>query len=66
MIKPSDYGIGQHISAELNDGKVFSGTIIEICYADDTESGTEDSLTVETSEGIFGLYLSEIRMITVR
>lgn len=60
-----DYqGISEKVKLETKDGKVYTGSIISILDADDLEAN-EPQLSIETSDGIYGIWESEIQNMEV-
>lgn len=57
-----DYEYKENVKITTADDKVFVGTVINIVYADETEKG-ENMVDIETENGIFGIWESEIKSI---
>ncbi len=57
-----DYEYEENVKITAVDDQVFIGTVINIEYADESESG-ENVVDIETDHGIFGILESEIKEI---
>ena len=65
MMNIWDYqDISERVKLETKDGKVYLGYIISVLDADDLEAD-EPQLSIETEEGIYGIWKSEIASIKV-
>lgn len=56
--------VSEKVRLETKDGKVYIGYIISVLDADDIEAD-EPQLSIETEEGIYGIWESEIAIVKV-
>ncbi len=59
-----DYEYKDNVKIVTDDGKMFQGTVIAIMDIDEM-GNTEPMVDIETKDGIFGLWESEIVSIEV-
>ena len=59
-----DYEYKKNVRLETKDGKVYNGTVIDIMDTDEMDT-KEPMVDIETSEGIFGIWESEIKSIGI-
>lgn len=59
MCKLTDFYEGDKVEVKMKDGKVISGTIILLTWADDTETGRED-ISIENDSGVYVAFIDEI------
>ena len=59
MCKLTDFYEGDKVEVNLKDGKVISGTIILLTWAEDTETGRED-ISIENDSGVHVAFIDEI------